>query len=182
MSALDVTRPPGRLALTRILAWLAGGAGAVHAGFSLYWALGGQWLLATVGQWAVDLSAEAPATTGLVLGLVATAKLLAAAIPLAVAYGRLPWPRFWRVISWAGGLLLMAYGGVNTVVAAAVLTGVIQPAGGFDPVAMGGHAYLWDPLFFVWGTFLVLSLWLSRQAQANPNWRRVSQSKVRSGR
>jgi hypothetical protein len=174
--------PRRRLAVSRALTWLAGLAGAVHAGFSLYWALGGQWLLATVGQWAVDLSAEAPLTTGLVLGLVAAVKLLAAAIPIGFAYGRLPWPGFWRALSWAGGLLLVAYGGVNTVVAVAVLAGVIRPAGGFDPVAMRGHAYLWDPLFFLWGTFLVLALWLSRRTQANPNWRRVSQSKVRSGR
>jgi Protein of unknown function (DUF3995) len=87
---------------SRVLTWLAGLAGGVHAGFSLYWALGGQWLLATVGQWAVNLSAEAPRTTGLVLGFVAAAKLLAAAIPIGVAYGRLPWPRVWRAISWAG--------------------------------------------------------------------------------
>jgi hypothetical protein len=154
--------PCGRLALSRALTWLAGVAGAVHAGFSLYWAVGGQWLLATVGQWAVDLSAEAPMTTGLVLGFVAAIKLLAAAIPVGVAYGRLPWPRFWRAVSWAGGLLLVAYGGINTVVALTVLAGMIRPASGYDTVAMMGHAFLWDPLFFLWGTFLVISLWLSR--------------------
>src|SRR5215204_2894969 len=81
-ASLPRVLPRRRLALSRALTWLAGLAGAVHAGFSLYWALGGQWLLATVGQWAVNLSAEAPLTTGLVLGIVASAKLLAAAIPI----------------------------------------------------------------------------------------------------
>jgi hypothetical protein len=38
-------------------------------------------------------------------------------------------------ISPAGGLLLVAYGGVNTVVAVTVLAGVIRPAGGYDAVA-----------------------------------------------
>ncbi len=161
-ASLPQVLPRRRLALSRALTWLAGLAGAVHAGFSLYWALGGQWSLATVGQWAVNLSAEDPLTTGLVLGVVAVAKLLAAAIPIGVAYGRLPWPRFWRAISWAGGLLLVAYGGVNAVVAVAVLAGVIRPAAGYDAVAMMGHAYMWGTLFFLWGTFLVLSLWLSR--------------------
>ncbi len=93
----------------------------------------------------------------------AAAKLLGATIPIAAAYGRMPWPRFWRGISGAGGLLLVAYGGVNTVVALAVLAGKIRPEGGYDANAMMGHAYLWDPLFLLWGGALVLSLWLSRR-------------------
>ena len=135
----------------------------VHAGFSVYWALGGRWLLATVGQWAVDLSTEAPLAAGVALGLVAAAKLAGAAIPIGVAYGRVPWPRFWRGSSWAGGLVLVAYGGVNTIVSLAVLGGAIQPEGGYDAEAMRGHAYLWDPLFLLWGGALVLSLWFSPQ-------------------
>jgi hypothetical protein len=145
------------------LVWTAGLAGAVHAGFSLYWALGGRWLLATVGQWAVDLSTDRPLAAGITLGLVAAVKLLGATIPVGVAYGRVPWPWLWRGISWAGGLLLVAYGGINTIVALAVLAGVIRPEGGYDADAMRGHAYLWDPLFFLWGGALLLSLWLSRQ-------------------
>jgi hypothetical protein len=156
--------PSRRLEVSRALVWTAGLAGAVHAGFSLYWALGGRRLLATVGQWAVDLSTEASLMAGIALGLVAAAKLLGAAIPIGVAYGRVPWPRFWRGISWAGGLLLVAYGGVNTIVALTVLTGVIRPEGGYDADAMMGHAYLWDPLFLLWGGALVLSLWFSRRS------------------
>lgn len=142
--------------------WVAGVAGTLHAAASLYWALGGQWLLATVGRWAVELSAEAPIRAGLALGGIALVKLLAATIPIGVAYGRVPWVGFWRAVSWAGGLLLIAYGGVNTSVSAAVLAGYIRPDGGYDPVAMRGHAFLWDPLFLTWGAALVLSLALSR--------------------
>ncbi|MFD1846476.1 DUF3995 domain-containing protein [Arthrobacter flavus] len=139
----------------------------MHAGFSLYWALGGRWLLATVGQWAVQLSVEAPFEAGLALGIVAVGKLLAATIPVVVAYGRLPWRRFWRAVSWVGGLLLVIYGGVNTVVSGAVLAGAIRPAGGYDLNAMIGHAWLWDPLFFIWGVALTLSLWYSRKSSAD---------------
>lgn len=109
----------------------------LHAGFSAYWALGGQWLLATVGHWAVG-----------------------------VTCGHVPWPRFWWAVSWAGGLLLVAYGAVNVVVNGAVLTRVIRAAGGYDVDAMIGHAWLWDPLFPVWGTALVLSLRYSRGSPA----------------
>lgn len=58
----------------------------------------------------------------------------------------------------------MAYGGVNTIVALAVLTGLVRPDGGYDADAMKGHAYLWDPLFVIRGGALVLSLWLSRRS------------------
>lgn len=153
-----------KLTFSRFLVWLACLAGTVHAGFSLYWALGGQGLLATVGQWAVQLSADAPLEAGLVLGVVAAGKLLAAAIPVVVAYERTPRQRFWRAVSWAGGLLLVTYGGVNTIVSGAVLGGVIRPEGGYDLNAMIGHAWLWDPLFFLWGSALVLSLWYSRKS------------------
>jgi hypothetical protein len=82
--------------------WIAGAAGVLHAAASLYWALGGQWLLATVGQWAVNLAARAPLTAGIALGLIALMKLLAATVPIGVAYGKVPWRRFWRAISWGG--------------------------------------------------------------------------------
>ena len=160
---LQVT-PERKLSCSRSLVWLACIAGTVHAGFSLYWALGGQWLLATVGQWAVQLSVEAPLEAGLWLGVVAVVKLLAATIPVAVAHGRMPRQRFWRAVSWAGGLLLVVYGGVNTLVSGAVLGGVVRPAGGYDLNAMIGHAWLWDPLFFLWGIALLLSLWYSRRS------------------
>ncbi len=155
--------PSSKLLVSRGLVWAAGAAGAVHAGFSLYWAFGGRWLLATVGQWAVDLSVERPLAAGITLGLVAAIKFLGAAVPVGLAYGRVPWPRLWRGISWAGGLLLVAYGGINTLFGLAVLAGVVRPEGGYDLDAMRGHAYLWDPLFFLWGSALVLSLWLSRR-------------------
>jgi hypothetical protein len=161
--SLATVKSPDKLELSRLLVWVAGAAGVLHAAASLYWALGGRWLLATVGQWAVDLSTRAPLSAGIVLGLVALVKLLAAMVPIGVTYGRVPWRRFWRAVSWAGGLLLVVYGGINTVVSTAVLGGLIRPDGGFDPVAMRGHAYLWDPLFLLWGSALVLSLWLSRQ-------------------
>ena len=163
-TTLPGMRPSRRFTASLALVWTAGLAGLVHAAFSLYWALGGGWLLATVGQWAVDLAAEAPLAAGLALGLVAAAKLLGATIPIGVAYGRVPRPRFWRGISWVGGLVLTVYGAVNTIVAVAVLAEVIQPEGGYDADAMMGHAYLWDPLFLLWGAALLLSLWFSRRS------------------
>lgn len=153
---------PQRAQASRTLAWAAFAAGTVHAAFSTYWAMGGQWLLATVGQWAVVRAAEDPAAARSTLLIVAGAKLLAAVLPVLVIYGRLPRPRAWRTLCWIGGIGLVLYGGLNILVSNAVLAGILRPAGGYDKAAMIGHAWLWDPLFFIWGAALSLALLLSR--------------------
>ncbi len=143
---------------------LAALAGLLHAAASAYWALGGRWLLDTIGAWAVDLAASAPVAAGLALGGIALVKALGAVVPLLVESGRWPGPRrFWRALEWTGGVGLLLYGGVNAGVAALVLSGVIRPDGGYDPAAMWGHAALWDPLFALWGLALIVGLWRSRR-------------------
>jgi hypothetical protein len=142
--------------------WLAFACGMVHAVFSLYWATGGTWLLATVGRWAVALVEASPASAAVILGLVGAGKAAAAIIPVLVAHGRMPRPRLWRAVSWAGGLVLVVYGAVNVAVSGAVLAGVLPSGGGHDADAMIGHAFLWDPLFLLWGAVLLAWLWSSR--------------------
>ncbi|MDO9355802.1 MAG: DUF3995 domain-containing protein [Solirubrobacteraceae bacterium] len=138
-------------------------AGTLHAAFSLYWALGGQWLLDTVGDWAVRLTVEEPLLAGLGLAALASLKLLAAWIPVLVDAGHLRGRAGWRRVSWIGGIALVAYGGLNTLVALAVVSGLATPDGGYDHAAMIGHAALWDPLFLLWGAALVASLAASRE-------------------
>jgi hypothetical protein len=57
--------PRSRLGASRVLVGAAALADTVHAGFSLYWGLGGTWLLATVGQAAVRLSVNASVQAGI---------------------------------------------------------------------------------------------------------------------
>ncbi|WP_432968274.1 DUF3995 domain-containing protein [Dactylosporangium sp. CA-233914] len=129
-------------------------AGLTHAGFSLYWALGGRWLLPTVGQWAVNGARDAPVAAGLLLVAVAAVKCAVVAIPLTVSRRPLRRPGVWRAFAWLAAVVLTGYGALNSVVAWLVLGGVLRPEGGFDRQAMIGHAYLWDPLFLVWGVLL----------------------------
>lgn len=152
----------------RLCVWTACAVGIVHALFSLYWALGGSWLLDTVGPEAVRLSAEYPLLTGLGLGLVAAAKTAAAVVPATMANGRLRREKLWRGLSWAGALLLVLYGGANTVVGNAVLAGLVSPDDGYDRPAMEGHSWLWDPLFLLWGLALLGYLLLSRPGRRRP--------------
>lgn len=147
--------------------YAAAAVGLVHAAFSLYWALGGRWLLDTVGQWALTLATQSSVAAGLGLGLIALLKVAGAVVPVLVEQGRIPGRRVWRVLEWAGAIGLTAYGLLNVVVAWAVLLGVIATPGGYDHAAMLGHAALWDPLFLAWGVLLAVALWRSRH-NANP--------------
>lgn len=134
-------------------------AGTAHALVSLYWGLGGQWLVETLGQ---RLLATFQGLEWVLLP-VGVAKLAAAWVPLLAEARHWPARRAWRALSWLGAVVLVAWGGLNTVVGNLVLAGVIVPDGGFDRPGMVGHAYLWDPLFTVWGVALVVGLVLTRQ-------------------
>lgn len=145
----------------RVAVLIACAAGLLHAASSLYWALGGRWLLPTVGEWAVAAVERSPLQTGILLGAIGVVKALAAVIPVAVDAGRIGWTRFWRAVCWIGAVIIAVYGAVNIVVSAAVLLGMIRPDGGHDEAAMLGHVFLWDPLFLVWGVALIAWLRLS---------------------
>lgn len=128
--------------------------GAIHAGFSLYWSVGGTFLLGSLGTGVLETFRNRL----WVLVPVGLFKLLAALAPLLLAFHDWPVRRLSRVTCWAGALVLMVWGGLNTVVGNLVLGEVIQPSGGFDRQGMLGHAYLWGPLFLLWGLALTYGL------------------------
>lgn len=136
----------------------AGVLGAVHAGVSFYWAAGGQFLAWSVGT---DLVTSFQGREWL-LAPIGLAKLAGAVGPLLLARAGWPLRRFTRLTCWFGALVLLVWGGLNTLVANLILTGVIRPTSGFDRAGMIGHAYLWDPLFLAWGVALTLGLLASR--------------------
>ena len=153
-----MTAPPA-------LRWFTAAAvlGTVHGLASLYWALGGDALVGTVGSWALAWRRESPVTVGLALGAIAAVKLAGAWVPWVAARRGGP-RRALRLLCWAGAALLTAYGLANTVVANVALTGVLGPVD--DLVAIQGHAWLWDPLFLAWGVTLGIGLWRTRQRPA----------------
>lgn len=98
-----VSARPGRQT-AHILLLGAAAAGLVHGGFSLYWAIGGRWLLNTVGAWAVDLADQESALTVAFLLIIAAVKIGGALCPLLNEADRLPGPAaIWRRIFLAGG-------------------------------------------------------------------------------
>lgn len=151
----------------RSLPWFAAAAalGTVHAAASLYWALGGDALSATVGEWAVSWRAESPLSAGLALGVIGVGKLAGAWVPWVAARGGGPRHGL-RIAAWLGAVLLVGYGLANTLAANLALTGVLGPVG--DLAATRGHAWLWDPLFLLWGLALAAGLRRSRGRRTVP--------------
>ncbi len=133
--------------------------GTVHAAFSFYWAVGGRWLIETLGERIVTTFASMT----WVLIPVGLVKLAAAALP--AWWDARGWPaaHLSRTLCWLGAAVLIGWGGVNTLVAHLVLSGAFHPDGGYDRPGMMGHAWLWDPLFLAWGTAVVLGLVGSRR-------------------
>ena len=143
--------------------------GLAYAAISVYWAVGGGWLLNTVG-----ISLSQPGQAGHLAALLAVwgaagVKAFAAVLPL-LAIGA--WPRtangglqrLARVLAWIEAAILAGYGLVLTASGLLVQAGVIKAAAPADRLALKWHAYLWDPWFLIWGIFVFLALWRSRPA------------------
>src|SRR5580693_4734594 len=155
------------------LAQAACGAGLAYAAVSVYWALGGTWLLDTVGG-----TLEQQVRTGnpgiiLAVSTAAVLKVIGAIVPLAAVgvtsgqatiAGRRRMRL--RVLAWLEGAILTIYGLVLTVAGLLVQSGAIAPAASADRRALAWHAYLWDLWFLLWGVLVAAALARSRQPGA----------------
>lgn len=133
--------------------------GTVHALVSLYWALGGNRLLDTLGE---RITTEFTDRRWLLLPVVVV-KLVAALAPLWLDRHGWPARAVTRGLSWLAAAVLLLWGGLNTVVGNLVLGGLVVPSGGYDRPAVVGHAWLWDPLFLLWGLALAAGLYATRR-------------------
>jgi hypothetical protein len=126
--------------------------GLAYAAISVYWAVGGKWLLDTVG-----ISLSRPGQVGhaaalLTLWGAAVVKAIAAALPV-LAAGTWPRPadrgrrRLARGLAWTEAAILVIYGLILTASGLLVQAGVIKASANADHLALRWHAYLWDPWF-----------------------------------
>jgi Protein of unknown function (DUF3995) len=140
-------------------AWAACACGLAYVAISLYWALGGSWLLATVGA---SLAGTASVAVRFAVWAAVVLKAIAAFLPLVTigALGRLSrgWERWLRRLTWIEALILTGYGLVLTAAGLLVQSGVIAPAANADRRALRWHAFLWDPWFLVWGLLVTIAL------------------------
>jgi hypothetical protein len=156
------------------LAQAACGAGLAYAAVSVYWALGGTWLLDTVGG-TLEQQGRA-GNAGIILAVCAAAvlKVIGAIVPLAAAVGVTSAQATIagrrrvqvRVLAWLEAAILTIYGLVLTVAGLLVQSGAIASAASADRRALAWHAYLWDPWFLLWGALIAAALARSRQPGA----------------
>jgi len=139
--------------------------GVSFAAVSVYWGLGGTWLLDTVGG-SLEKQARA-GTTGVYIAawVAATLKLTAAVLPLAAVRGlmRGAWRRKVWVLAWLAAGTLTTYGLLQTTVTMLAQAGVLAQ-GSFTPSEVAWHAYFWDPWFLVWGILASGALLRGRHA------------------
>ena len=155
-------------------------AGLAYAAISVYWALGGTWLVDTV---AGTLGQQGRAgNPGIILAVSAAAalKIIGAIVPLAavgVTPGQATTTRGgqMRVLAWLEAAILTIYGLVLTGAGLLVQSSVIASAASADHRALAWHAYLWDPWFLLWGALVTAALVRSRQ----PRTARIAHSRSR---
>jgi hypothetical protein len=131
-----------------------------YALMSLYWALGGHALISTVGGYVEQVVRRGGALLVVIAVAVTAAKAAGGLLALALVR---PWGRIvrrgWLLAGSAGAsALLVIYGGLNVLLRALVLSGVIHPAGSVDRTALRWHVGVWDLWFLVWGILLALAI------------------------
>jgi len=145
----------------RAAAWTAAALAVASAAVTAWWLAGGTTLLDTVGG-ALESLARDRSPAALLLGAgVVVAKLVAAALALALL--RRP-ARPVRLLALLGGGLLVLWGGANVVVGGAVLSGAVDLGPIADPRALRWHVLFWDAWFLLWGLALVVAARATRPA------------------
>lgn len=129
-----------------VAALLAAVLGIGHAAFSAYWAIGGTWLLDTIGGELERWGRERHPSVVVALWLIAVLKsgVAVAAPVLVLGPGRLPaWTtgRAARALSWIAAVVLTAYGGVLTAVGLLVQSGAVEASKDGDQRALAWHAF-----------------------------------------
>jgi hypothetical protein len=146
------------------LAQTAGVVGILFAAVSIYWGLGGMWLLDTVSRSMAEQSRAGGSAVFLAAWVAAVLKMIAVVLPLlALQMTRVAWVRRARTLAWVQVAVLMTWGVLQTVGSLVLLTGVIDSS--TDHRVLAWHAFLWDPWFVVWGLLVAGAL---RSSRARP--------------
>lgn len=149
-----------RARCARLAALAAGVVGGVFTAISVWWAIGGTWLLDTVGGSLERAGRERGAGILALLWATALIKCIASVLPLSVAWvPRSPrLARLARTLVRLEAVVLIGYGLIYTGAGLLVQAGAIRAAEGADGRALRWHTYLWDPWFLLWGVLVAVAL------------------------
>lgn len=166
MGAEPASRSRRRWGAPEAAAFLAFASAAI----SLFWALGGTWLLDTVGGEMERYARERSAGALVLITVVVILKVVAGLLALALRPGarsRIP-RRLLLLSNGAASVILILWGGANVAAGGLVLADVVKPSATTDLHALHWHVFLWDLWFLVWGLALALALiaWRRRNGGA----------------
>ena len=176
--------PNGQVRVTQVrnrpgtaAALAACAVGLVYAGLSAYWALGGTWLLSTVGASLARPGGQGPVV---VVGVWAAVvlKLLASLVPLVVVRVVFEgsWARRAVVLAWVETAVLVVYGFAWS--ATEILVEIFSSPPASERQAYAWHAYLWDPWFLLWGLLAAAALLRRRSGARAGNHRPIEPAEM----
>lgn len=144
------------------LAQAAGVVGLSFAAVSVYWGLGGTWLLDTVSHSMAEQARAGEAGVIVTAWIAVVLKAIGVALPLLALrpMTRPAWTRRARALTWVQVAVLMTWGLLQTAGSLLLLAGVIQST--TDHRVLAWHAFIWDPWFVVWGLLVAGALRSSR--------------------
>jgi hypothetical protein len=124
----------------------------------LYWVLGGEWLLETIGE-----AVTQPAQDGdpmLVAAVWASTLVKFAAVPAGLGLVQ-RWGQFfprWFLVGggWLAALLLLLYGGASLIQQVLMVFGAVEVSASFEPV-LYWHLFLWTPYWLAGGVLFALA-------------------------
>ncbi len=151
-------------------AYLASVLAFAYGLVSLYWTLGGTYLLNTVGG-SIDSIAGNGGMLAIALGASASvAKIIIGLLALALVrpLGNLFPRRFLVASAVTVSAVLIIYGGLLVIVGALVLLYIIHPTGNVDWIALRWHVLVWDMWFLVWGILLAIAVVFYRRQTKRP--------------
>lgn len=131
-------------------------AGTLHSLATFYWSFGGTLGLLTVGQWTVDLKSNYGNLVLIILLILGIFKLSATWMPLLLVYKN---NKLLMIISYIGAIILILHGGLNTFVGWLKFLNILPRK--YTPSEIG-QAFIWDPLFLIWGLSLLIFLNLNK--------------------
>ena len=157
--------------------------GLSYAALSVYWGLGGTWLLDTVSGSLAQQARTGYVAVGVAVAVWAAAalKVIAAILPLlavrpvhSLSKVGLTWQPRARVVVWIEAAILTLYGLVLTATGLLVQSGVITAPANADHLALAWHAYLWNPWFLLWGLLVTTALLRTRPKRRRQRARQVT--------
>lgn len=140
-------------------AWLTFLWGVLFGALNLWWSLGGDILLDRLGVRIQEQAAEGDTTLMVAntiggLGKIAIGLL---ALGTIARWGRrIPW-RLHLALLYAGGVLLVLYGGATWTQMLLVELGVVEVPASIGAAQVRWYLFLWEPVWIVGGALMLLT-------------------------